>query len=148
MRRIAAVVAAVLLTACGNGEQSAPEAAATAEAEPASLADFAGAWQYEVTLVGVEEPVPVTVTGSAEGDDWTMDLEGRPGIPLLVSVAGDSLISQSAEYESVLRPGVTASVRTASVLRDGGLVGNALVTYRTAAGEELVPGTVRGTRIR
>jgi len=99
-------------------------------------------------LTGVADPVPSTMTGTAAGNDWTMSLEGRPNIPLTVSMAGDSLIGQSAEYESILRPGVMVTVRTASVLRDGALVGNMIATYRTAAGEEVVLGTMTGTRVQ
>jgi hypothetical protein len=90
--------------------------------------------------------VPSTMSGSAAGDDWTMSLPGRANIPVQVQMKGDSLIGQSAEYESILRPGVMVEVRTASVLRDGGLVGNVVSTYRTSNGDEPVRGTMRGTR--
>jgi hypothetical protein len=151
MRFSPVVLAAVLVVGCQPDEQPpaddmAPPAAEMAE--PAlTLADVAGTWQNSVSFPDVAEPVPSTMTGSAAGNDWTMSLEGRPDIPLTVSIVGDSLISQSAEYESVLRPGVMVTVRTASVLRDGALVGNVVATYRTPAGEEAVTGTLTGTRI-
>jgi hypothetical protein len=75
-----------------------------------------------------------------------MSLEGRDNIPLEVSIVGDSLISQSAEYESVLRPGVMVTVRTASALHGDMLMGNMIATYRTPQGEERVPGTIEGRR--
>jgi hypothetical protein len=146
------ILAFVILTAaaCGPSETPAPEAAAppAALAAPRTLADFAGTWENLATLEGVAEPVPSTITGSAAGDDWTMTLEGRPSIPVQVSVVGDSLIAQTAEYESVLRPGVMVRLRTASVLQGDTLMGNVVATYRTAAGEEQVRGTMRGTRVR
>jgi hypothetical protein len=76
-----------------------------------------------------------------------MTLEGRPDIPVQVSIVGDSLIAETAEYESVLRAGVMVSVRTANVLSNGTLVGNLVATYKTADGEEIVTGTMRGTRV-
>jgi hypothetical protein len=88
------------------------------------------------------------MSGSSAGTDWTMSLEGRPGIPLQVMIVGDSLISESAEYESILRPGVMVSVRTASVLQDGVLVGTVVTDYRTAEGSQQVHGTLRGTRMQ
>lgn len=151
MRIASAVLAAVLLVGCAPDEEEAPPAEVPAMEEPSSaapmqLADFAGTWQNTATLEGVAEPVPSTMTGSAAGNDWTMSLEGRPNIPLTVTVQGDSLISESAEYESVLRPGVMVTVRTAGVLQNGELVGNMVARYRTPSGEEVVSGTIRGVR--
>jgi hypothetical protein len=98
-------------------------------------------------LEGVDEPVQSTMTGSASGDDWTMSLEGRPAIPVQVSVQGDSLIAVSDEYESILRPGVMTTVRTASVLEGDMLMGTIVATYRTPEGDERVAGTLHGTRV-
>lgn len=144
MRFTPAVLVAALLAACGPAEEPAAEAPATPPAP--TLADFAGTWQNTATLTGVENPVPSTMTGTAAGNDWTITLEGRPPIPAEVSIVGDSLISVSAEYESVLRPGVMVRTRTASVLVNGELVGNLIATYTTPAGQEVVTGTIRGVR--
>lgn len=157
MRSIPTLLLSVMLVAaCGAAEdqtqadQPAADAAATDEATAVgpTLADFAGTWETVATLEGVDEPVPSTMTGSAAGDDWTMSLEGRPGIPLRVSIVGDSLISESEEYESILRPGVMVSVRTAGVLHDDMIMGNLVSTYRTDSGEERVTGTFQSTRVQ
>jgi hypothetical protein len=147
MRALPTLLCALLLIACGaQDEEPAPEAGAVAETP--SIADFAGTWSNVATLEGVDEPVPTTMSGSASGEDWTMSLADRDNIPVRVHMSGDSLIGQSEEYESILRPGVMVDVRTASVLREGELVGNLLATYRTPDGEERVRGTIRGTRVR
>jgi hypothetical protein len=99
-------------------------------------------------LEGQTAPVISTTTGTAAGTDWTMSLEGRPNVPVQPSVIGDSLIIVSSEYESVLRPGVMVTVRTASVLQNGALLGNLVATYRTAEGEQVVTGTITGTRMQ
>ncbi|MGI9182120.1 MAG: hypothetical protein ACR2H9_16700 [Longimicrobiaceae bacterium] len=147
MRVLTAVLCSLILVACGTRDEE-PAAGAEAVAATPSIADFAGTWSNVVTLEGVDEPVPSTMSGSAAGDDWTMSLRDRENIPVQVHMKGDSLIGQSAEYESILRPGVMVDVRTASVLRDGELVGNVVATYRTANGEEQVRGTIRGTRVQ
>ncbi len=145
MRLVPAVIIAVALAACAPAEQPAVE---EAPAPPVpTLADFAGTWQNSATLTGVEAPVLSTMTGTVAGTDWTMTLEGRPPVPLQVSIVGDSLITQTGEYESILRPGVMVTVRTASVLQGGMLMGNMVATYKTAAGEEQVTGTIQGTRV-
>jgi hypothetical protein len=63
-----------------------------------------------------------------------------------ISIVGDSLVGQSAEYESILRPGVMVTVRTASVMSNGMLNGNLVATYKTPTGEQVVRGTMTGTR--
>jgi hypothetical protein len=148
MRSVPVLLTALLVAACGAPDQPPPEAVDAAPTAAPNIADFAGTWENVATLTGVDEPVTSTMRGSASGDDWTMSLEGRSDIPMQVSVVGDSLIGQSAPYESILRPGVTVTVRTASVLQNGVLMGNMVATYQTPAGEERVTGTVRGTRVQ
>jgi hypothetical protein len=153
MRSIAVLSCVLLLAACAPADQTAevedipPADEGVAETEVVSVADFAGTWQTEAVLEGVDEPVQSTMTGSASGDDWTMSLEGRPAIPVQVSVQGDSLIAVSDEYESILRPGVMTTVRTASVLEGDMLMGTIVATYRTPEGDERVAGTLHGTRV-
>jgi hypothetical protein len=146
MRKGLAVLSALFLVACGTPDEE-PAPGPQAVAEATSIARFAGTWSGTVTLEGVDEPVTTTMTGGAAGDDWTMSVPDRESIPLRVHVSGDSLITQSEEYESILRPGVTARVRTASVLRNGEMAGSVLVTYITPDGQEQVRGTVRSTRV-
>lgn len=152
MRALAVAATCItLLAGCARDDaEPAPgtEAATTEQPAPAAMtiADFAGTWENTARLEGVDQPVPSTMSGSAAGDDWTMSLEGRDNIPLQVSIVGDSIIAQSAEYESVLRPGVMVTVRTASVMHGDMLMGNMVATYRTPEGEQRVPGTFEGRR--
>jgi hypothetical protein len=86
------------------------------------------------------------MVGSPDGSTWKLVLPGRDSIPLQVSIMGDSLVTVSAEFESVIRAGVMVTTRTASVRSGEELVGNMTATYKTAAGEEVVNGTIRSTR--
>ncbi len=145
------LVVLALLAACGTAKDAPMDSAAAMAPTPAmaatpTLADFAGTWQMVSTLTGAEKPVTSMMTGSADGSTWTTKPEGRPDVPVQASIVGDSLVGQSAEFESVLRKGVMVTVRTASVLKDGMLMGNMVATYKTAKGEEAVTGTVTGTR--
>jgi hypothetical protein len=86
---------------------------------------------------------------TADGAGSVLSLEGRPNIPLTVSMSGDSVITQSAEYESVLRAGTMVTVRTAAVRgADGSLNGNMAATYKTAEGEQVVNGTIVGRKVQ
>lgn len=143
MRAIALLLSAALLTACAAKEEEAP-----APAPPAAptIADFAGTWNVASILEGTPDTVKSTLSGTADAASWTMSLEGRPNIPVTVSIVGDSLVGQSAEYESILRKGVMVSVRTASVLVNGALAGNLVATYKAPTGEQVVRGTLTGTK--
>jgi hypothetical protein len=141
MRLVAALLSFTVLAACAAKEEEvAPPAMPT-------LADFAGNWQVASVLEGTPDTVRSTLTGTTDAASWTMSLEGRPNIPVTVSVVGDSLVGQTAEYESILRPGVMVTLRTASVLMGDMLHGNLVATYRTPAGEEVVRGTLTGTKM-
>ncbi len=142
MRLVPALLSLALFAACGPAEE---EESAQMPAGP-TLADFAGTWQNSATLDGVADPVPSTMTSTADGSSWTMSLEGRPDIPMTVTLKGDSLIAETDQYESVLRAGVMVTVRTASVLQEGMLMGILEATYHTADGPETVSGTMHGTR--
>ncbi|MES2523473.1 MAG: hypothetical protein V4617_12290 [Gemmatimonadota bacterium] len=143
-----------LLAACGGAKEVTTDSTAGAGASLAAapvaaaptVADFAGTWQLSSTLEGVEKPVPSTLTGSADGSTWTISLEGRPNVAVQASMSGDSLVTQTAEYESVLRKGVMVTVRTAAVMNNGAMTGKMVATYKTPTGQEVVNGTITGTR--
>ena len=146
MRFAVALLAVAAVTACAAKEEPAADSAAPAAAAAApTVADFAGTWNTKSVLEGSPDTVASTMTGTADGT-WTMSLEGRPNIPLTVSVSGDSLIAQSAEYESILRKGVQVTVRTAGVRSGDTMTGNLVATYKTASGEQVVNGTFTSTK--
>jgi hypothetical protein len=140
--RIAALFALVALTACAPKEEETP--APPPPAAP-TVADFAGNWNTAAVLEGTPDTIRSTMVGMADGT-WTMSLEGRPNIPLTVSMSGDSLISQSAEYESILRKGVMVTVRNAAVMMNGMMHGNMEATYKTPEGSQVVKGTFTSTK--
>ena len=150
MRKTALLLSLSLLAACGGAEEDSMPATGEARADsPAAaptVADFIGTWNTTVVLEGTADPVPAVLNSSPDGSAWTMNLQGRDPIPVTASISGDSLVTVSDPYPSILRDGVTVTVRTAGVMRDGDLVGKVLATYRTADGDEVVPGTIRGTR--
>lgn len=147
MRILPALLVVLLFAACGPTDREATPDVATTDPGP-TVAEFAGTWDNVVTLEGVEEPVHTQLEASSDGSEWALILEGRDPVPLTASVVGDSLITESEPYESILRPGVTTRVRSAAVLRGETMVGTARVTYSTDAGEEVVRGTTRATRVR
>ena len=140
MRAIPILLVTAALTACGGTEDAPP-----APAEGPMVSDFAGTWQVTARLDGVADPVASVMTCSADGS-CTLTLPDRPPMALGVSMSGDSLIGETAEYESVIREGVMVSIRTAMMRQGDEVTGKMLASYRTADGTELVNGTVTGTR--
>jgi hypothetical protein len=151
MRAIPSLLLVTLIAACAPKDAEptpeAPASEATAASAPAGTpADFAGTWNLTATMDGVADPIQSTMQGTTDFASWTMTLPGRDPVTLEVAMHGDSLVTESLEYESILRAGVMVTVRTASVVKDGMMMGNMVATYRTATGEEKVAGTIHGTR--
>jgi hypothetical protein len=146
MRFAVALLAVAVVTACAAKEEPAADTAAPAAAAAApTLADFAGTWNTASVLEGTPDTVRSTLTGTPDGT-FTMSLEGRENIPLTVSISGDSLIAQSAEYESVLQKGVMVTVRTAGVRSGDTMTGKVIATYKKPTGEQIVNGTFTSTK--
>ena len=127
MRR-AFVVCAVLIAACGSGEKPADTVAAAPATPPPpapiSLADMAGTWDTKTMPVDrdtVLSTAEVTATGTMEG--WKLKIGGKTYNTKVVAVAGDSVITETGPFPSVLRKGQTVSIHTISRLRDGKMVG-------------------------
>ena len=145
MRFAVALLAVAAVTACAAKEEPAADSAAPAAAAAApTAADFAGTWNTKSVLEGTPDTVSSTLTGTADGS-WTMMIEGKT-VPLTVSMSGDSLVAQSAEYESVLRKGVMVTVRTAGVRSGDMMTGNLVATYKTPTGDQMVNGTFTSTK--
>jgi hypothetical protein len=147
MRITAALLALTVVVACAPKEEAPADSAAAAPAAPAArtVADFAGNWNQSVVLEGTPDTVKSTTIINADGTGF-LNLEGRPNIALTLSMSGDSLVSQTAEYESILRKGVMVTVRSASVMQDGMMMGNVEATYKTSTGTQVVKGTSSATK--
>ena len=150
MRPAALVLSFALLTACAPKDEApaAGDAAVQTPAAPtaATIADFAG--NYQVTAILGKDTVPSTMMVTADGVGSTLSLTGRPNIALMLSMSGDSLVAQSAEYESVLRKGTMVSNRTAvAKAADGSLAGTVSATYKVRGGDQVVNGTIRATKM-
>jgi hypothetical protein len=143
MRRPIALAATLALAGCG-AEEPAPEPAPPPP--PPSFTDFAGHWNVISRLEGAADSVPSVMTSRPDGGGWMLSLEDRDSIPMRASLSGDSLVLLSAPYQSVLRERVTVQVRTASVLVNGALQGRLVATYNYPDSQQVVVGTISGTR--
>jgi len=145
MRSTAVATCAVLLIACGGSETPPADTATPAPAAaptPAalSLAELAGNWTQTVrTETSDSVLVTATIAATADTTGWMMTLPGREPQPVRISVSGDSIMTATGPYESVLRKGV--QVTTNGVLRrqpDGKLTGITVARYQGAAADSVV----------
>ncbi len=149
---------AVLLVgvvACGKqAPEKAPDAAPVVAAPEAmapppafSLAAAAGNWTY-VAKSPTGDTVLVTgeLRATADAAGWTLVLPKRPVMPLRVTVSGDSVMTSSGPYESVLRKGT--QVTTDGVLRMSGakMIGMSMAHYRTKGADSVRSLMIEATR--
>lgn len=150
MRTSSALVMILLLAACGGESSDAPPADAetAVEAMPSleeTLASMSGVWNLMAEIEGTEDPIAVRIDAGTDGV-WTMTLPDREPMVVDVTMQGDSLVMEVPDYESVIRDGVTVSTRTAAVVDGDQMMGTITATYRSAEGDEVVGGTMEGSR--
>lgn len=145
MRRIALVLSTILVAACAKPET--PPAADMPSAPSINLADLAGTWTTVTTAPGSDSAlVTSTIIASADPMAWTITLPGRDPIPFNVAVSGDSLITGSGPYESVLRPGVQVSTTGVLHLVNGQLTGPMVAHYTTTGADSVLNLVTTATR--
>jgi hypothetical protein len=139
----ARLISVLLLAACGSEEPEVAEPLPT----PA-LADFAGSWSMTVIFPEQGDTVRSTLSGTTAANDWVMVNPGNQRVRMpTVSLKGDSMILVSEKFAAVVRPGATAQVRTAAVLREGVMEGKILATFELPDGsQEVRAGTLKAVR--
>ena len=148
MRAIATLMVVSLVAACGGDAEEAPpeeSAAATMQAEGPSMPDLTGMWNATAMVDGTPDPVLSHLEFAADGSAM-MTLPDRDPMAVDVSMSGDSVIISSPEYQSVIRDGVTVSIRLASLVDGDMMTGRLVATYRSAEGEEIVGGSLEAHR--
>jgi hypothetical protein len=126
------------------------EEAPAAEAAPAtiSLADVAGTWKVRSTVEGSQgTAVSYDMVATADRSGWSIKFPDRDPIPVrVVAVEGDSIVTESGPFESVLRKGVQVNTRVVVRLRDGKLVGTTAARYQVSGPDTLARLNFEGTR--
>jgi hypothetical protein len=149
MRRYPLAAVALLAFACAKQEQAPAADSPAAAMAPAafSLADAAGTWTYIAkSATGDTTLVTAEITGTADPASWTILLPGRKAMPMTVTVSGDSLMTASGPYESVLRKGVQVTTDGALHMVDGKLVGSTTAHYSVKTADSVRHLVVEATR--
>lgn len=147
MRRIALALALVIVAACAKKEEAPPIVVPAPPAASIDLSTVAGTWNMQV-MGAISDSVLTTYTlnATAGTDGWVMTLANRDPMAMRITVSGDSIMSESPEYQSVLREGV--KVRTNSVfhLSGGNLTGTTTAHYLINGADSVVVLRTSGTR--
>lgn len=136
MRALAICGCALLLGGCTQSENQPARTAATSPT--VSLSSFAGTWRVRGFNEAGDSIVGYQLVATADTSGWTLQFPNRAAIPMRVSAAGDSVMTQAGPFESVLRRGV--QVWTESVLRLQGdsLVGASVAHYTTTGPDSVL----------
>lgn len=148
-----ALMCAVLLIACAreeNGEDTATMEDTTAVApmpEGISLADVAGTWTINATTETGETVPQFEMVASADPTGWEMHFPDRePVLVRIVEVAGDSIVTETGPYESILRPGVQVTTHAVYRLEGDRLIGTTVAHYQTSEADSVITVRSEGTR--
>ncbi len=154
MRAVRNCWIALLVVGCGKAADK-PADSTVGEAPPMdeapatiSLADVAGTWKVRSTMEGNEgTAVSYDMVATADRSGWSIKFPDREPIPVrVVAVDGDSIVTESGPFESVLRKGVQVSTRVVSRLKDGKLVGTTTARYQVSGPDTLARLNFEGTR--
>lgn len=148
MRRLVLGLGAALLAGCAKPEAPPAEPPAPPPAAAAlNLADMAGTWTMRTMAEGSDSTLlTYTITATATTEGWTINFTGRPPLPMVVTVSGDSAMTTVAPYQSMLRKGVMVSTNSVMRLVDGKVVGTTVAHYATSGADSVVRLRMEGTK--
>jgi hypothetical protein len=158
MRSFAVVCCVAVLAGCTKAEDRsvgagtttdtmAAPAGETADAAPISLGDLAGTWKLRSTDEAGGTPIETELRVKADTSGWTMVGPNRKPIPVrVVTVAGDSLVTEAGPYESFVRKGVQVRIRTVYRLEGDRLVGTTEARYKIGGRDSVAQRRTEGTR--
>ncbi len=151
MRRLMLVLTAAVLIGCAKKEETPPETVAEPPAPvapaPIDLAAVAGTWEMR-TMGATSDSVLTTFTleASADTSGWLMAFPKRTPMKLSITVSGDSIMSVSPQYESVLRKGAQVQTNTVFHLVGDKLVGHTMAHYTGGGADTVVMLRSEGTK--
>ena len=141
------------LLACASPADRPADTAASASAAaktPLALADLAGRWKVRANNYRGDSLTVYELNATRDTSGWTITFPNRAPLPLqIVTVAGDSIVTETGPYPSVLRSTVAVrSLRSLYRLEGNQIVGSFTARYETTLPDSVLHGTHVGSRIR
>jgi hypothetical protein len=130
-------------------DTAAGTAAATAAPAAITLAEVAGKWNLRAVPESGADTTPTIseLNISTDTAALTMTFPNRPPVKTrLVTIGGDSIVTEAGPYPSVRRKGVQVTTHSVLHLQDGKLVGNTLARYKTTGPDSVLRLRTEATR--
>ena len=128
-------------------QQPAQQKPAAPQAAASTKPAIAGTWAMENTVktaAGKDTVVTSLLTATADANGWVTHLAGRDSIPTrVVTMGGDSVVTEAGPFQSVVRPGQTVTTHETLHFKDDAVWGTIEARYSNG---EVVKGAVKGTR--
>ncbi len=162
MRRVPALLllscSAAFFAGCGSGDTDAADTmaadSATMMPPPAtamiSLPQVAGQWAVRAIPESGADTSATEFVMTATGDEsgWMVTFPNRDPVPVrIVSVAGDSIVSEMGPFESARRAGVQTNTTNVWRLVGDRLVGTTVARYQTMDADSVLRLRIEGTRV-
>ena len=126
---------------------AAVQGSALAQGGGVKFSDVAGTWEGK-SMVGPKDSVFLTwvLTATADGKGWTLKRANRDPLPFrIIAIGGDSIVTESGPYPSILRPGQTVTTRTIGHYKGNKMTGTWEARY---ASSDVARGKTEATRKR
>ena len=141
MRHSALLWCSIVLVGCSKADTAADSAAAVdtatavaAEPAPMSLDQVAGKWNVRILSAETGDSTLTSYVLDAKADTagWTFQFPTGAPLPMrIVSMGGDSLVTEAGPFDSRLQKGLKVNSRVTWRLRDGKLSGAVVSDYNT-----------------
>jgi hypothetical protein len=141
------------LLACASPADRRVDSAAAREPAaktPLALADLAGRWKVRANNYRGDSLTVYELNATGDTTGWTITFPNRPPLPLqIIAVAGDSIVTETGPYPSILRNSVSVrSLRSVNRLEGDQIVGSFTARYETTAPDSVLHGVYVGSRIK
>lgn len=142
MRHSALLWCSIVLVGCSKADTAADTAAvvdtatpAAAEPAPMSLDQVAGKWNVRILSAETGDSTLTSYVLDAKADTagWTFQFPTGAPLPMrIVTMGGDSLVTEAGPFDSRLQKGLKVNSRVTWRLRDGKLTGAVVSNYNTS----------------
>ena len=148
--------AALLLAACtASGDKTDTAAVAMTDTAAAMsttppIETMRGRWNVQsVPVSGDTSPTRYVLDATGDTASWTITFEGRttPVRMHVIAMGGDSIVTQTDEFDSARRSGMRVVSTTVMRVQDGRLVGTSTARYRTTGPDSVLVLNTTGTRV-
>lgn len=149
--RTAALLLAAACAAPSADQRAADSAAPVVAAKtPLRPADVAGRWRVKAMSYRGDSLTTYELVATGDTAGWSITFPNRPALPLQVlAVAGDSIVTETGPYPSVLRRTIAVrSLRGIHRLEGDEIVGSFTARYETTQPDSVLHGTHVGRRMR